>query len=57
VHRATAARWIVELRRQLLDAVFRRLGGRLQLSPSEFASLTAVVRSQLHISLGSLLAS
>ncbi|HUJ58810.1 MAG TPA: sigma-70 family RNA polymerase sigma factor [Kofleriaceae bacterium] len=55
VHRATAARWIVELRRQLLDAIYHRLGAQLALGPSEFASLTAVVRSQLHVSLGGLL--
>jgi len=55
VHRATAARWIVDLRRQLLDATYHRLGARLHLSPAEFASLTAIVRSELHLSLGGLL--
>ncbi len=57
VHRATAARWIQSVRQQLLDETYRRLGGRLRLSASEFASLTAAVQSQLHLSLTGLLGS
>jgi RNA polymerase sigma-70 factor (ECF subfamily) len=57
VHRATAARWIQAIRERLLDETYRRLGERLRLSPAEFASLTAIVQSQLRVSLSGILGS
>jgi RNA polymerase sigma-70 factor (ECF subfamily) len=57
VHRATAARWIQAIRERLLDETYRRLGERLRLSPAEFASLTAIVQSQLRVSLSGILRS
>jgi RNA polymerase sigma-70 factor (ECF subfamily) len=55
VHRATAARWVQSVRQKLLDAIYQRLGERLRLSPSELDSLTALVQSQLQVSLTGLL--
>jgi len=54
-HKATAARWIAAARQKLLDETYRELSARLQLSPKELASLTAVVRSELHVSVARLL--
>jgi RNA polymerase sigma-70 factor (ECF subfamily) len=54
VHRATAARWVQAVREKLLHEVYRCLGSRLRLSPTELDSLTALVQSQLQISLTSL---
>jgi RNA polymerase sigma-70 factor (ECF subfamily) len=56
VHRATVARWIAKVRERLLEEASRRLGERLKLTPAELVSLTGVVRSQLDISLGGLVA-
>jgi RNA polymerase sigma-70 factor (ECF subfamily) len=56
-HRATAARWIAAVRQKLLDELYQELHQRLQLSPEEFASLTADVQSQLHVSVVRLLGS
>jgi RNA polymerase sigma-70 factor, ECF subfamily len=57
VHRATAARWVQAVRQKLLDDIYRRLGERLHLSPAELDSLTALVQSQLRVSLTGLLLS
>ena len=57
VHRATAARWIQAVRRKVLDAVYDRLGERLRLSPDELDSVTALIQSQLQVSLSGLLLS
>jgi RNA polymerase sigma-70 factor (ECF subfamily) len=57
VHRATAARWVQGIRQKLLDEVYRHLGERLRLSPEELDSLTALVQSQLRVSLTGLLLS
>lgn len=54
-HRATAARWLARTREKLLDHVHQELGERLRLTPSEFVSLTAAIRSQLDVSLSGLL--
>jgi RNA polymerase sigma-70 factor (ECF subfamily) len=54
-HRATAARWLGRTREKLLDLVHRGIAERLRLTPSEFVSLTAVIRSQLDVSLTGLL--
>lgn len=55
VHRATAARWI----QRACDSVFAQtrelLGERLSLSPTELDRVTALVRSQLDVSLSQLL--
>ena len=55
VHRATAARWI----RSACDTVFTatrvQLAEQLQLSATEFARVTAMVQSQLDVSLSQLL--
>lgn len=55
VHRATVARWIAAARQQLLDDARRILRDRLQLSDAEFESLVRMVRSQLDVSVRSLL--
>jgi RNA polymerase sigma-70 factor, ECF subfamily len=57
VHRATAARWVQAVRQKLLETIYRRLGQRLALSPAELDSLTALVQSQLQVSLTGLLVS
>jgi len=51
VHRATAARWISEIRRGILDVVRLKLSQELGLSVSEFDSLAILIRSQLQLSL------
>lgn len=55
VHRATAARWLVSAREQLLQETYTLLGERLRIAPSELKSLAALVRSELHVSLARLL--
>jgi RNA polymerase sigma-70 factor, ECF subfamily len=55
VHRATAARWIQRACDELNDAVRKLLVSRLSLSPTELEQLTALVRSQLDVSLSQLL--
>ncbi len=54
VHRATAARWIHKASDELHTAVRTRLIERLQLTPSQLDQLTALVRSQLDVSLSQL---
>jgi RNA polymerase sigma-70 factor (ECF subfamily) len=51
VHRATIARWIAESREKVLKETRRHLRERLDLSPSEFESLVALLRSELLVSL------
>jgi len=55
VHRATSARWIVDLRAALLDGVRAELASRLALGESELRSLLDLVKSQLELSLSRLL--
>jgi RNA polymerase sigma-70 factor (ECF subfamily) len=55
VSRATAARWLAAARDALRDETLRELGTRLRLTPSELESLTAMVRSDLELSLSTLL--
>jgi RNA polymerase sigma-70 factor, ECF subfamily len=50
VHRATAARWLERARAELFEATRRRLGDRLGVSASEFASIVRLVRSDLDVS-------
>ena len=55
VHRATAARWIQRARDELFASTRALLAERLALSPSELDRVTALVQSQLDVSLSSLL--
>jgi RNA polymerase sigma-70 factor, ECF subfamily len=55
VHRATAARWIQRAREVLFHATRARLAARLQLSSAELDRITALVQSQLDVSLSQLL--
>jgi RNA polymerase sigma-70 factor (ECF subfamily) len=51
VHRATAARWIAEIRRRVLRHVRSMLADEPGLHASEFDSLARLVRSELHLTL------
>ena len=55
VHRATAARWIRIACDAISEATRRQLADRLQLSPTELDRVTALVQSQLDVSLSQLL--
>jgi RNA polymerase sigma-70 factor (ECF subfamily) len=56
VHRATAARWIQRARELLFVGTRARLVERLRLSPTEVDRITALVQSQVDVSLSQLLA-
>jgi RNA polymerase sigma-70 factor (ECF subfamily) len=52
VHRATAARWLADVRRKVFEGVRDRMAAEhANIDPSEFGSLARLVLSQLHISL------
>jgi RNA polymerase sigma-70 factor (ECF subfamily) len=55
VGRSTAARWLAAARRALLEETRQELCARLRITPSEYESLAALVRSDLELSVGSLL--
>jgi RNA polymerase sigma-70 factor (ECF subfamily) len=55
VHRATAARWIQRACDAILEHTRAKLAERLKLSPSELDRVTALVQSQLDVSLSQLL--
>jgi RNA polymerase sigma-70 factor (ECF subfamily) len=55
VHRATAARWLVDIRRRLFESVRQQLALELRTTPSEFKSLLNAVGSDLQLSLTRLL--
>jgi RNA polymerase sigma-70 factor (ECF subfamily) len=55
VHRATAARWLADIRASLADEVQSRLERRLRLRAGEFGSLLGVVRSQMNVTLSRIL--
>jgi RNA polymerase sigma-70 factor, ECF subfamily len=55
VHRATVARWIARSRDRLLAETRSSLRAELKLTDSEFESLVALVRSQLDISISTVL--
>jgi RNA polymerase sigma-70 factor (ECF subfamily) len=55
VHRATVARWLVAIRRRVLDNLRAELALDLKASTSEFRSMLAVVRADLELSLRHLL--
>jgi RNA polymerase sigma-70 factor, ECF subfamily len=54
-HRATVARWLVAIRRQVFEGLCERLSIKLRSSPSEVASLVRMARSQVDLSIGRLL--
>jgi RNA polymerase sigma-70 factor, ECF subfamily len=56
VGRSTAARWLANARRALLEAARQDLRARLQLSPEELESLAGDLTSQLEVSVLRLLA-
>jgi RNA polymerase sigma-70 factor (ECF subfamily) len=56
VHRATVARWLIQVRTALLGETRRLLGERLQLSSGEIESVLRLIESQLDLSLPRLLA-
>jgi RNA polymerase sigma-70 factor (ECF subfamily) len=51
VHRATAARWVAQVRADLLSATQRGLRERLRVGETELASVMRLARSQLDVSL------
>jgi RNA polymerase sigma-70 factor (ECF subfamily) len=55
VHRATIARWLVAIRKDVLDQVCRKVALNLRTSSSEFRSLVRLVRSDVRLSLGRML--
>jgi RNA polymerase sigma-70 factor (ECF subfamily) len=56
IHRATAARWLLDIRRRLLAAVQHRLSLEVRITTSsEFRSLLDVVRDDLHLSISRIL--
>jgi RNA polymerase sigma-70 factor (ECF subfamily) len=55
VHRATCARWIQRACQAILEQTRARLAERLALSPSELDRVTALVQSQIDVSLSQLL--
>jgi RNA polymerase sigma-70 factor (ECF subfamily) len=55
VHRATVARWLVSIRREVLTELCRRVSSHLRTSSSEFKSLVRLVRSDVRLSLRRLL--
>ncbi|MDX2089294.1 MAG: sigma factor-like helix-turn-helix DNA-binding protein [Kofleriaceae bacterium] len=55
VHRATCARWIQRACQSILEQTRARLAERLKLSPSELDRVTALVQSQIDVSLSQLL--
>jgi RNA polymerase sigma-70 factor (ECF subfamily) len=56
VHHATVARWLTHARDALAGAVHRELGRRLRLAPDELASVLALIRSRIELSIGRVLA-
>jgi RNA polymerase sigma-70 factor, ECF subfamily len=51
VHRATIARWLVSIRREVLAELCRKISSNLRTSSSEFRSLVRLVRSDVRLSL------
>jgi RNA polymerase sigma-70 factor (ECF subfamily) len=56
VHRATIARWLVAIRREVLESLCRKVSMRLRTTSSEFNSLVRLVHSDVRLSLRRLLA-
>jgi RNA polymerase sigma-70 factor (ECF subfamily) len=55
VHRATVARWLIAIRRQVFEEVKRQLALELRLATTSFHSLFEAVRGELRISLNRVL--
>jgi RNA polymerase sigma-70 factor (ECF subfamily) len=51
VHRATAARWLVNARERMRERMLALLATRLRLTQSEFHSIARLVGQYLHVSL------
>lgn len=51
VHRATIARWLVAVRREVLDQLCHKISMNLRTSSSEFRSMVRLVRSDVRLSL------
>lgn len=51
VHRATAKRWLVQVRAQLLEDTERNLARRLGLNPEQLDTILGMVRSGLEVSM------
>jgi RNA polymerase sigma-70 factor (ECF subfamily) len=56
VHHATVARWLTHARDALAGAVHRELATRLRLGPEDLASVLALIRSRIELSIGRVLA-
>jgi RNA polymerase sigma-70 factor (ECF subfamily) len=57
VHRATVARWLVDIRGRIFRAVEQRMAVEVEMSPSEFRSLVGLMREELRLSFSRVLAS
>ncbi len=57
VHRATATRWLAQIRASLMSATGERLGADLNIPPAELGSLMGLIRSRLDVSVQRLLES
>jgi RNA polymerase sigma-70 factor (ECF subfamily) len=57
VHRATAARWVADARQRVVDDLYATVAARLRLNRADLDSLTALVHSEIHLSLSRLLSS
>jgi RNA polymerase sigma-70 factor (ECF subfamily) len=55
VHRATAARWVADVRERVVRDTQRRMAARLRLSHEEVLSMIRLVRSQLDLGIVSML--
>ena len=55
VHHATVARWLTHARDALAGAVHRELSTRLRLGPEDLASVLALIRSRIELSIGRVL--
>jgi RNA polymerase sigma-70 factor (ECF subfamily) len=51
VHRATIARWLVAIRREVLEQICRKISLNLRASSSEFRSMVRLVRGDVRLSL------
>jgi RNA polymerase sigma-70 factor (ECF subfamily) len=51
VHRATIARWLVAIRREVLDQICKKISLNLHTSSSEFRSMVRLVHGDVRLSL------
>jgi RNA polymerase sigma-70 factor (ECF subfamily) len=57
VHRATIARWLVAIRREVLDQICKKISLNLRTSSSEFRSMVRLVQGDVRLSLHRILGS